>query len=324
MRKFLVLTIFLIQFLSSFVIWTDNTNAGEGGSSHYNPGTNGDFAMALIGPAGWYVRNDLMYMDGKMGPVTRGRFELDQVSQEAWVNTLKTVYVAESGVFGGRFGQVLSAPIVLNVDVNGELAGSGLEKDGSRTGFADPVYTFFLNWHKNTLNYSVGLNTYIPLGYYDVGSIINLGRNYWSFDPVLSFTWLDPERGHEVSFISGIMLNTENSETDYQSGSEFHIEWNIAQHFSKSFGVGFIGYYYKQLSDDDGPLLDQLNSILIATGGKSKDGFRGEALGLGAAMTYGTAIGGENVTFIAKFIANVDNTNRLDNDYFMFSLALPL
>lgn len=100
--------------------------AGEGGSSHYNPGTLGDFAMALIGPAGWYVRNDLWYMDGEMGAVTRGNFTLQDVSQKAWINTIKTIYLTESGVWGGRFGNVLSVPILLDVDVDSTLVGTGL------------------------------------------------------------------------------------------------------------------------------------------------------------------------------------------------------
>lgn len=298
--------------------------AGEGGSSHYNPGTLGDFAMALIGPAGWYVRNDLWYMDGEMGAVTRGNFTLQDVSQKAWINTIKTIYLTESGIWGGRFGNVLSVPIVLDVDVDGTLAGTGLEKSGSRSGISDLTYTLFLNWHKNEFNYSIGLNTYIPVGYYDVDSIINLGRNYWSFDPALTFTWLHPQRGHEISLITGVMFNTENPDTSYQTGTEFHLDWNIAQHFSKSFAVGFIGYYYKQISDDEGPLLDKLNGILVSSGGQSKDGFRGEALGLGAAATFTTEVASTNLSFIVKYLANIDNSNRLSNDYLTFSIALPL
>jgi hypothetical protein len=46
----------------------DPVAASEGGASHYVQGMQGDFAMALIGPAGWYVRNDVVYMDANRNP----------------------------------------------------------------------------------------------------------------------------------------------------------------------------------------------------------------------------------------------------------------
>lgn len=34
--------------------------AAEGGGSHWAPGTYGDFAMAIIGPPGFYLRSDFL------------------------------------------------------------------------------------------------------------------------------------------------------------------------------------------------------------------------------------------------------------------------
>lgn len=68
----------------------------------------------------------------------------------------------------------------------------------------------------------------------------------------------------------------------------------------------------------------QSGCILFSSGGRGKGGFRGEALGLGAAVSFSTEIASRNVTFIGKYLANVDNTNRLDNDYLTLTLAFPL
>ena len=58
-----------------------SADAGEGGSSHYMPGTLGDFAMALIGPKGFYLRNDTIHFEGSIGSVALG----DRVSGDAFV-----------------------------------------------------------------------------------------------------------------------------------------------------------------------------------------------------------------------------------------------
>jgi hypothetical protein len=290
--------------------------AGEGGSSHYNPGTAGDFAMALIGPPGFYLRNDLFYFDGNIDEVSLGKVVAEDVSQQAWVNILKGIYLAPRGILGSRFGAVVSLPIVFDAKLSGELVSPPVEREGNRGGLGDMSFTGFLNWNRGQFHTNLGLNVYAPTGYYDEDSIINLGRNYWSFDPLLTFTSLHPKRGHEVSIITGVMFNTENHATDYQTGSEFHVDFMLAQHFSPQFAVGLTGYYYDQLTDDDGPLVDQLNAL-----GRASGGFRGDGVGLGPAVLFTPKLFGRDVNLIAKWIHDVDTSNRFDGDRFYFSVA---
>jgi hypothetical protein len=289
---------------------------GEGGSSHYNPGTMGDFAMALIGPAGFYLRNDAFYFDGSIGEVSLGKAVLDHADQQAWVNITKGIYLAPWGILGSRFGAVVSFPVIFDAKLSGELAFPNVQGEGSRGGFGDMSFTSFLNWSKGQFHTNVGLNVYAPTGYYNPDSIINLGRNYWSFDPTLTFTWLHPERGHEISFIAGTMFNTENHATDYTSGDEFHLGFMVAQHFSPKFAVGVTGYYYRQFTDDEGPLVDQLNAL-----GRAGNGFRGEGMGLGPAVLYTPKIFGKDVNLIAKWLHDLDTTNRFDGDRVFLSVA---
>lgn len=292
-------------------------HAGEGGSSHYNPATPGDFAMALIGPAGFYLRNDLFYFDGDIGPVTLGNSLMADASQQTWVDIVKGVYLAPSGVLGGRLGAVVSVPIVINAKVSGTLEAPPDEREGSSGGFSDIALTGLSNWSRGNKHTSVGISIYAATGSYDKGKIINLGRNYWSFDPVVSFTWLDPKRGHEVSFVAGAMFNTENDATDYQTGSEFHLDFNIAQHFSATFAVGVVGYYYDQMTADEGALVDQLNAI-----GKASKGLQGQASGIGPAVMWTHAISGRDVTFIGKWMHDMNATNRFEGDRVFLCAAL--
>jgi hypothetical protein len=290
--------------------------AGEGGSSHYNPGTMGDFAMALIGPPGFYLRNDTFFFDGTVDEASLGRVVVEDVDQQAWVNILKGIYLAPWGVLGSRFGAVISLPVVIDAELSGHLVAPPVERDGSRGGLGDMSFTSFLNWTWKDFHTNVGLNVYAPTGAYDDDDIINMGRNYWSFDPTLTFTWLHPKRGHEISFIAGTMFNTENTATDYTTGSEFHLGFMAAQHFTPQIAVGLTGYYYNQFTDDDGPLVDQLNAI-----GRASNGFRGEAVGLGPAVLFIPKIFGHDVNVIAKWLHDIDANNRFEGDRVFLSVA---
>jgi hypothetical protein len=68
-------------------------------------------------------------------------------------------------------------------------------------------------------------------------------------------------------------INTENKDTDYKSGDEFHFDGFVGYHFPKAT-VGLNGYYYKQLTDDE---LD---------GDKYLDGNRGQAIGIGPEIQF--------------------------------------
>ena len=296
--------------------------AGEGGGSHYMPGTMGDFAMALIGPPGFYLRNDLLYFQGDIDAVTLGDRIYSSASQDVWVNTLKLIYLAGSGILGGRLGGALTIPIVLDAQASGTLV-SPLQgsPSGNRSGIADITVSGLLNWAFGHSHVSAGLNVYVPVGAYDEDRIINLGRNYWSFDPIVTYTWLHPKRGHEISVTTGFMFNTTNDATDYSSGTEWHMDFMASQHFSKTFAVGLEGSVLQGITDDSGPLLDRANTVLPALGLAPLGGFRARYFGLGPAVVYSPTIGSTAVNFIAKYLFDVTHENRFDSNYLMVSAA---
>lgn len=296
--------------------------AGEGAGSHYMPGTQGDFAMALIGPPGFYLRNDVIYFKGDIGPVTFGNRVYVSASQDVWVDTVKGIYLSGGGLAGGRLGAVVTLPIVLNAKVAGELAVNFAgEKSGSRSGISDPSLTVFNNWAFGDGHLSAGLTTFIPVGAYDTDRIVNLGRNYWSFDLIATYTWLDAKRGHEISVTTGFIFNTTNTATDYSSGTEWHMDFMLSQHFSKTFALGLEGSVLRGITDDSGPLLDRANVVLPLTGHEALGGFRAGYFGLGPAVLVSRKIGGTDVNFIAKALFDVDHVNRFKSDYYMLSAA---
>ena len=299
--------------------------AGEGGGSHYMPGTQGDFAMALIGPNGFYMRNDIMYFHGDIGPVTLGNRICSSASQDVWVDMVKVIYLAEGGILGGRLGTVVTVPIVLNAKASGELRYPFQgQESGSRSGVSDASLTSFLNWSSGNSHVSTGVTIFVPVGAYDEGRIINLGRNYWSFDPVATYTWLDPKRGHEISATTGLLFNTTNDATDYSSGTEWHLDFMASQHFSKRLALGLEGSVLQGITDDSGPFLDQANTILPALGLKPLDGFRAQYFGLGPAVVVSRTLAGKDINIIAKYLFDATHENRFNSDYLMVSVAFKL
>jgi hypothetical protein len=301
--------------------------AGEGGSSHYVPGTQGDFAMALIGPKGFYLRNDLMYARGSIGPVTLGNRVYTSAHQELWVDVVKGIYLTGPGLLPakGRFGFAVSLPIVINARVSGDLVFPvTASKSGSRSGVADPSLTGFANWSFGASHLSTGVTLYIPVGGYSPDDIINRGRNYWSTTPTATYTWLNPKKGTEFSTTTGFYFNSTNNATHYKTGNEWFMDFMLSQHFSPKFAVGLEGYTLQQMTDDSGPLLQRANTVLPALGLQPLGGFRGQSFGIGPAALFSPKIGKTPVSFIVKWMPDLVHHNRFDNKYVMLSVAFKL
>ncbi len=136
-----------------------------------------------------------------------------------------------------------------------------------------------------------------------MSDLVNLGRNYWSFDTVGALTWFDSKRNTEVSFAPGVMVNTSNSDTDYRTGTEFHVDFTVNQFLSPSFALGVRGYYYQQLSGDSGA-------------GALLGDFKSDAFGAGPGIVWIPKSGGGRLTVLGKWIHDFDAKNRFESDYF--------
>ncbi len=310
--------IFSFMAMIACIAISQITMAAEGGGSHYLQGTYGDFGMALSTPSGFFVRNDVIYMGGEIGAVSRGNFILDELKQDTWVNALKCLYVHEEKVLGGHWGMVVGIPYVMDVAISGNVVFPlPFETDGSGSGLSDPYLYSFNNWKLNGFIYlTAGVTLFSDFGSYDANKIINMGRNYLSVDPVLSYTYLNTENGREFSVTSGIMFNEENGATNYKTGAELHVDYMLAQHFPGNMAVGLNGYYYKQLADDEG--------TLVANIPVSSQGFRSSGYGLGPAFLWTLKREGTPITFIAKWIHDFESTNRLDSDVVIICAAFSL
>lgn len=66
------------------------------------------------------------------------------------------------------------------------------------------------------------------------------------FSPILGFLYFGQKNGFEASVFTGFDSNTENEDTDYLSGTQFHVDGTLAQHLpllGGLAGVGVSGYW---------------------------------------------------------------------------------
>lgn len=271
--------------------------ATEGGGGAYPNGAE-DFMSGALPPPGdylityglYYKADELIDGQGNKLPVD---FDLDVAGV-----VLRYVHVTPVEVLGGLWAQHIFVP-ALNVDVT-TPAGSD-DKTGLGDLIVDPV---ILSWHKPPFHWAVGLDTYVPVGAYDKDDLANVGRNYWTFEPVAAATYMD-ENGIDVSVKLMYDINTENSDTDYRSGDEFHCDYaaGIALGPVK---LGATGYYYKQTTDDDAPA----GAMVLG---------KGEQIAAGPAV--GCQIGKASV--VAKYQREFETEARPEGDRFWLKLVVP-
>ncbi|MBS7661062.1 transporter [Pseudomonas lalucatii] len=125
--------------------------------------------------------------------------------------------------------------------------------DEHKTGFNQLYLTpLYLTWSPTPeLHLLTGFSAFIPLGDYDRNDPINTTSNYASYVQEFGLTWF-PTPQWEFSVSPTLSFNAENSDTDYQSGNLFNVDYNIGYRFpaAPQWQVGLAGHYTKQFSDD--------------------------------------------------------------------------
>ena len=96
-----------------------------------------------------------------------------------------------------------------------------------------------------------------------------------------------------------------------QSGTQFHLDGTLAQHFplwGGLAGVGASGYYYQQLTGDSGE-------------GASFGDFEAKSTGAGPVASYTKKIGDHSYTGELKWLHEFDTEKRLEGDTIFFKFV---
>lgn len=80
----------------------------------------------------------------------------------------------------------------------------------------------------------------IPVGSYDSSRLSNLGIGHGAIDGGGGYTYFNPQPGREFSAVAGFTHNFKHTDTQYQSGVDFHVDWGASQFLSNRVFIGLV------------------------------------------------------------------------------------
>jgi hypothetical protein len=317
--------------------------AAENAAGWYALGTKASMAGVVPPPGTYLVDVNYFYAgtanaSSAVGIVLRevgglstiGRLTLDadvSVEGKVYYNLPSFLWVAPGKVLGGNvgFGAIVPvgwkdvsfdldalATLSLGPPLNVTLQqGRRFSGGDNATDFGDPVLNAVIGWHQGNWHWNIGMLVNVPVGPWSNTRLSNLSFHHWGLDATAAVTWLDPKIGFEVSAAPGFTFNWENPDTDYTTGTEFHVEFALLQHLSKKFAVGVAGYHYQQITGDSG------------RGARLGD-FKGRVTAVGPVVTYKFELGKIPVSTQAMWTRDFNVENRLEGDLVMLTVSMPL
>jgi hypothetical protein len=305
----LVLILFTALSLAAF--------AEEGGSGHYMPGSMSSFADSVPLHEAFIVRYNLLNYNGSVGgnvPLPIGGQTTLGADANSWAHGLTLVWRPPVEL-GEHWSYAMSATVpYVWMDVRANVT-SGPHtgyRSSSVNGLGDIVLMpLMLNYNVNSnLNASFRTGIYAPTGNYEEGRLANTGKNFWTFEPTAALMYFGVNNGREASIFVGGDFNTENEATHYQSGTQFHVDGTLAQHFpllGGLAGLGVNGFWYDQVTGDSGS-------------GDHFGNFEGRTTGVGPVGSYVFKIC--KIDFVAelKWLHELDTTKRMEGDIVWFKL----
>ena len=276
----------------------------EGGGGTYANGAESFMAGALPPPGLYYLNYLTHYSADRLNDRHGDKVPVD-FKVNATANVSRLVYMTNQQILGGTYGVYGLIPLA---HVSASLTTPAGHASSSEWGVGDLSFSpFLVAWHSKNWHSAAAIEFTAPTGRYDRHELGNIGRNYWSVQPVYAATWLG-DSGIEVSGKFMYDFNAENNDTDYRSGQEFHFDYGVGYHAGPwTLGVG--GYYYKQTTDDK-----QHGSKV------GPDGNRGQVFAIGPALKYDFS----KLSLEARYQKEMDVENRPEGYKLWLKLVLPL
>jgi hypothetical protein len=293
--------------------------ADEGGVSFWLPGQVGILAAAPQQP-GWALAIINYYTSVNAGgsvaaarEITIGRFNSTvnlnlnaRLNASAELALVNPSYTFATPVFGGQLAVSMTGLVGRSItDLNGTLTASvgplAVTRQGSLsdsvTSFGDLYPMATLRWNSGVNNWMTYVTGDIPVGAYDSSNLANLGIGHGAIDGGAGYTYFNPQTGHEFSAVTGLTYNLTNPNTNYQSGVDWHLDWDASQFLTQQVLVGLVGYAYKEVGCDSG------SGDLIGC-------FQSQVLGVGPQVGFIFPVGGMQGYLNFKGYGEFDGSDR--------------
>ena len=292
----------------------------EGGSSFYLLGQRGQGAGVLPPVEGvFFALPNYLYSgdaSASRGLPMGGAVGLG-LDADVFLTMPTAIWVTSADLFGGDLA--FSGTFVYgNSDVSADLTISippippgSVALSDDQWAVGDPVFSALVGWHGEDYHYLVTASVNVPVGSYDAGRLANVALNRWALDITTAGTWMFAEKTMELSGALGFTFNGENDDTQYETGTEFHLEAALFYHFSEAFSIGLNGYYYNQISGDSGA-------------GATLGDFEGRVTALGPGVSGTFQVGPAPVAWSLRYFHEFNVKNRLEGDAGWLTISLPL
>ncbi len=297
--------------------------AEEGGSGHYFPGSMASFMDGVAPEEAFIVRANIISYDGSFDgglsvPIA-GQAAVGVDVQSKAVGA--TVFWRPPFEIGENwsYGMSVTVPWV-DLTVKADVAipqdplGRTVRRSDTNTGLGDILFfPLMLNYtFSPALSANFRLGFYAPTGDYEVGALANTGKNFWTVEPTAALMYLNPTTGLEASAFFGIDFNEKNSDTNYKSGEQAHIEGTLAQHLPLWGGgasVGITGFWYKQVTGDSGS-------------GASFGDFKAKSRGIGPVFSYNRKLSNSDLIAEFKWLHESGVEKRAEGDTLFLKIML--
>jgi len=295
--------------------------ASEGGASFYLLGSGGPGAALLPPLEGVFFDSTAYYYHGEAKGDRQflvGGNLVAGLDAKIIADFPTVLWVPSTDVFGGTLA--LGATAVVgrpDIEVDAVLTGPGggqvaISAQDDAFIVADPVLSASLGWTvAKNLHLAVATQVNIPVGHYREGQLANLSFHRWAADTSVALTWFDPQAGWDVSAKTGLILNGANDFTDYDTGTEFHIEGSAERKFSPAFSAGLQAFHLQQLSGDSGE-------------GATLGSFKGRTSGIGATAAANFKLGRAPATLRLRILTEFGVKNRPEGTIGYLSLTFPI
>ena len=295
--------------------------ATEGGESFYLLGSGGPETAVAPPVEGVFFDNTFYYYSGNTEAAREfvlGGKVVAGLDAEVVADFATVLWVPSTDVAGGTLSLGAVLPVGRpSVNVDAVLTGPGggqvaIAREDSAFVIGDPAVTAMLSWNAGgNWHVQAAAMVNIPVGEYREDQLANLAFHRWATDLSLATSWHDPKAGWDVSAKAGFTFNGTNDYTDYDTGTEFHLEGSVERIFSPQFSAGLQAYHFQQVSGDSGP-------------GAVLGPYKGRVTAIGATAAHTFELGKTAVTARVRVFEEFGAKNRLDGTSVFVSLTLPL